>query len=117
MTQEDQNAYQQTKAESDERDQDSFEPRQSRKTQSEVKLQIGESVCGRQPKPLHPIKAGRGARPAPASEGRHDLRDHRGDRLVRGFLSGVVKKKLKLKVESRKDGRDLTYRIKARASS
>ncbi len=36
---------------------------------------------------------------------------------VRGFLSGVVKKKLKLKVESRKDGRDMTYRIKARASS
>jgi hypothetical protein len=36
---------------------------------------------------------------------------------VRGFLSGVVKKKLKLKVESRKDGRDRTYRIKARASS
>jgi hypothetical protein len=36
---------------------------------------------------------------------------------VRGFLSGVVKKKLKLKVESRKDGRDRTYRIKTRASS
>ena len=36
---------------------------------------------------------------------------------VRGFLSGVVKRKLKLKVESRKDGRDRTYRIKGRASS
>ncbi|WP_425908139.1 DUF3489 domain-containing protein [Nitrobacter sp. TKz-YC02] len=36
---------------------------------------------------------------------------------VRGFLSGVVKKKLKLKVESRKDGRDRTYRIKGRTSS
>jgi hypothetical protein len=36
---------------------------------------------------------------------------------VRGFLSGVVKKKLKLKVESRKDGGDRTYHIKARASS
>ncbi|WP_439923109.1 DUF3489 domain-containing protein [Nitrobacter sp. JJSN] len=36
---------------------------------------------------------------------------------VRGFLSGVVKKKLKLKVESRKDGSDRTYRIKGRASS
>jgi hypothetical protein len=36
---------------------------------------------------------------------------------VRGFLSGIVKKKLKLKVESRKDGHDRTYRIKRRASS
>jgi hypothetical protein len=36
---------------------------------------------------------------------------------VRGFLSGVVKKKLKLKIESRKDGHDRTYRIKTRASS
>jgi hypothetical protein len=36
---------------------------------------------------------------------------------VRGFLSGVVKKKLKLKVESRKGGSDRTYRIKSRASS
>jgi transglutaminase/protease-like cytokinesis protein 3 len=36
---------------------------------------------------------------------------------VRGFLSSVVKKKLRLKVESRKDGRDRTYRIKTRASS
>lgn len=36
---------------------------------------------------------------------------------VRGFLSGVVKKKLKLRVESRKDGRDRTYRIKGRTSS
>jgi hypothetical protein len=36
---------------------------------------------------------------------------------VRGFLSGIVKKKLKLKIESRKDGRDRTYRIKGRASS
>ena len=36
---------------------------------------------------------------------------------VRGFLSGVVKKKLKLKVESTKDGHDRTYRIKARTSS
>lgn len=35
---------------------------------------------------------------------------------VRGFLSGVVKKKLKLKVESRKDGRDRTYRIKGPTS-
>lgn len=35
---------------------------------------------------------------------------------VRGFLSGVVKKKLKLKVESSKDGSDRTYRIKTRAS-
>lgn len=36
---------------------------------------------------------------------------------VRGFLSGVVKKKLKLKVESRKDGSDRTYRIKGCTSS
>lgn len=36
---------------------------------------------------------------------------------VRGFLSGVIKKKLKLMVEHRKDGRDRTYRIKTRASS
>jgi hypothetical protein len=36
---------------------------------------------------------------------------------VRGFLSGVVKKKLKLKVESSKDGVDRSYRIKGRASS
>ena len=36
---------------------------------------------------------------------------------VRGFLSGVVKKKLKLKVESRKDDRERTYRIKGRTSS
>lgn len=36
---------------------------------------------------------------------------------VRGFLSGVLKKKLKLKVESSKDGSDRTYRIKTRASS
>jgi hypothetical protein len=36
---------------------------------------------------------------------------------VRGFLSGVVKNKLKLQIESRKDGRDRTYRIKTRASS
>jgi hypothetical protein len=36
---------------------------------------------------------------------------------VRGFLSGVVKKKLKLKIESSKDGRDRTYRINGRASS
>lgn len=36
---------------------------------------------------------------------------------VRGFLSGVVKKKLKLKVESWKDDIDRTYRIKTRASS
>jgi hypothetical protein len=36
---------------------------------------------------------------------------------VRGFLSGVLKKKLKLKVESRKDGSDRTYRIKTQASS
>jgi hypothetical protein len=36
---------------------------------------------------------------------------------VRGFLSGVVKKKLKLKIESSKDGSDRTYRIKGRASS
>jgi hypothetical protein len=36
---------------------------------------------------------------------------------VRGFLSGVVKKKLKLKVESRKDRRDRSYRIKPRATS
>lgn len=35
---------------------------------------------------------------------------------VRGFLSGVVKKKLKLRVKSRKDGSDRTYRI-PRASS
>ncbi|GEC15884.1 DUF3489 domain-containing protein [Nitrobacter winogradskyi] len=36
---------------------------------------------------------------------------------VRGFLSGVVKKKLKLRIESRKDGRNRTYRIKAQTSS
>lgn len=36
---------------------------------------------------------------------------------VRGFLSGVLKKKLKLKVESSKNGSDRTYRIKTRASS
>jgi hypothetical protein len=36
---------------------------------------------------------------------------------VRGFLSGIVKKKLELKVESSKDGRDRTYRIKGRTSS
>jgi hypothetical protein len=36
---------------------------------------------------------------------------------VRAFLSGVLKKKLKLKVESWKDGSDRTYRIKTRASS
>lgn len=36
---------------------------------------------------------------------------------VRGFLSGVVKKKLKLKIESSKDGSDRTYRIKGRTSS
>jgi hypothetical protein len=36
---------------------------------------------------------------------------------VRGFLSGVVKKKLKLKIESRKDGPDRIYRIKGRTSS
>lgn len=36
---------------------------------------------------------------------------------VRSFLSGIVKKKLKLRVESRKDGRDRTYRIKGRTSS
>lgn len=36
---------------------------------------------------------------------------------VRGFLSGVVKKKLKLKVEARKDGSARTYRIKSQASS
>jgi hypothetical protein len=35
---------------------------------------------------------------------------------VRGFLSGVLKKKLKLKVESRKDGSDRTYRINGRTS-
>jgi hypothetical protein len=36
---------------------------------------------------------------------------------VRAFLSGVLKKKLKLKVESWKDGSDRTYRIKTRSSS
>lgn len=36
---------------------------------------------------------------------------------VRGFLSGVLKKKLKLKVESSKNGSDRTYRIKTQASS
>jgi hypothetical protein len=36
---------------------------------------------------------------------------------VRGFLSGVIKKKLKLKIESRKDGSERTYRIKGRVSS
>jgi hypothetical protein len=36
---------------------------------------------------------------------------------IRGFLSGVVKKKLKLKIESRKDGSERTYRIKGRVSS
>jgi hypothetical protein len=36
---------------------------------------------------------------------------------ARGFLSGVVKKKLKLKIESSKDGSERTYRIKGRASS
>jgi hypothetical protein len=36
---------------------------------------------------------------------------------VRGFLSGVVKKKLKLKIESRKDGSDRTYHILGRTSS
>jgi hypothetical protein len=36
---------------------------------------------------------------------------------VRGFLSGVVKKKLNLKIESSKDGGNRSYRIKARASS
>ncbi|ABE61712.1 conserved hypothetical protein [Nitrobacter hamburgensis X14] len=35
---------------------------------------------------------------------------------VRGFLSGVVKKKLKLKIETSKDGSDRTYRIKGRSS-
>ena len=35
---------------------------------------------------------------------------------VRGFLSGVVKKKLKLRIESRKDGSDRTYCIKGRVS-
>jgi transglutaminase/protease-like cytokinesis protein 3 len=36
---------------------------------------------------------------------------------IRGFLSGVVKKKLKLKIESSKDGGDRSYRIKTQASS
>jgi hypothetical protein len=36
---------------------------------------------------------------------------------VRGFLSSVVKKKLKFKIESSKDGVDRSYRIKGRASS
>jgi hypothetical protein len=36
---------------------------------------------------------------------------------VRGFLSGVLKKKLKLKIESRKDGSDRTYHIIGRTSS
>lgn len=36
---------------------------------------------------------------------------------VRDFLSGVVRKKFKLKVEARKDGSDRTYRIKGRTSS
>lgn len=98
-----------------------FEPHQSRKAQSEFEVQIGESVCGRQSKPLHPSKqdAILALLQRPKGATLPEIIEATGwqPHSVRGFLSGVIKKKLKLMVEHRKDGRDRTYRIKTRASS